>query len=84
MVRHVHVKDAFGRPGVFGETFTFPFLGEGMVDWKAFFVALLETGYSGFLSVEFENDIYLNNVCDGDWAEAAVQLRERIDKFLPA
>jgi sugar phosphate isomerase/epimerase len=82
-VRHVHVKDVFGRPGVFGETFSFPFLGEGVIDWRAFFAALRDTGYSGFLSLEFENDQYLNNVCDGDWSIAAVQLRERLDRFLP-
>lgn len=83
-VKHIHVKDAFGKPGVFGETFSFPFLGEGIVDWKSFFLALKDTAYSGFLSIEFENDQYLNNVCDGDWAVAAVQLRERINRFLPA
>ena len=82
-VRHVHVKDAFGRPGVFGETFSFPFLGEGVIDWGGFFAALKEVGYPGFLSIEFENDSYLNNVCDGDWSLAAVQLRQRINKFLP-
>jgi sugar phosphate isomerase/epimerase len=82
-VKHVHVKDAFGKPGVFGETFFFPFLGEGIIDWRAFFGALRRTGYSGFLSLEFENDIYLNNVCHGDWTVAAVQLRRRIDAFLP-
>ena len=82
-VKHVHVKDVFGKPGVFGETFSFPFLGEGVIDWKAFFSALRSMGYRGFLSLEFENESYLNNVCDGDWSLAAVQLRGRVDKFLP-
>lgn len=82
-VRHVHVKDAFGKPGSFGETFSFPFLGEGIVGWRAFFLALRDSGYSGFLSVEFENDTYLNNICDGDWSVAAVQLRDRVERFLP-
>jgi sugar phosphate isomerase/epimerase len=82
-VKHVHVKDAFGRPGVFGETFSFPFLGEGVIDWRAFFSALRDVGYQGFLSLEFENDSYLNNVCDGEWSVAAVQLRDRVNKFLP-
>ncbi len=81
-VKHVHVKDAFGRPGVFGETFTFPFLGEGVVDWLAFFRALDEVGCEGFLSLEFENDRYLENVCGGDWSVAAVQLKERADALL--
>ena len=83
-VRHVHVKDAFGRPGVFGETFSFPFLGEGVVDWPGFFGALRDVDYRGFLSLEFENDRYLNNVCDGDWARAAVELKARAEKLLPA
>jgi len=82
-VRHVHVKDAFGKPGGLGETFIFPFLGEGVVDWKKFFVALRNSGYSGYLSLEFENDNYLNNVCDGKWSIAAVELRKRVEKFLP-
>lgn len=82
-VRHVHVKDAFGKPGGLGETFIFPFLGEGVVDWRNFFKALHASEYDGYLSLEFENDMYLNNVCDGEWALAAVQLRKRIEKFLP-
>jgi sugar phosphate isomerase/epimerase len=82
-VRHVHVKDAFGKPGGLGETFIFPFLGEGVVDWRRFFAALRDSDYNGYLSLEFENDSYLNNVCDGDWAEAAVQLKKRVEKFLP-
>ena len=81
-VRHVHVKDAFGKPGALGETFIFPFLGEGVVDWRNFFAALRDSGYDGYLSLEFENDRYLNNICDGDWALAAVQLKKRAEKFL--
>jgi sugar phosphate isomerase/epimerase len=83
-VRHVHVKDAFGKPGALGDTFIFPFLGEGVVDWRKFFAALRDSDYEGFLSLEFENDSYLNNVCDGDWAEAAIELKKRVEKFLPA
>ena len=82
-VRHVHVKDAFGKPGALGETFIFPFLGEGVVDWPRFFTALRNSDYQGFLSLEFENDSYLKNVCDGDWAIAATELRKRVEKFLP-
>ncbi len=82
-IRHVHVKDAFGKPGVLGETFMFPFLGEGLVDWRNFFLALRDSNYGGYLSLEFENDIYLNNVCDGQWSTAAMELRKRIQKFLP-
>jgi sugar phosphate isomerase/epimerase len=82
-VKHVHVKDAFGKPGGLGETFNFPFLGEGLVNWRKFFVALRESDYRGYLSLEFENDSYLNNICDGDWSRAAIDLKKRVEKFLP-
>jgi sugar phosphate isomerase/epimerase len=81
-IRHVHVKDVIGSPGNFGKDFTFPFLGEGAVDWKRFFQALNEAGYSGFLSLEFENDAYLNNVCDGDWKIAAKESKSRLAKLM--
>jgi sugar phosphate isomerase/epimerase len=81
-VQHVHVKDAIGRPGILGEDFAFPFLGEGMVDWRSFFDALKKVEYSGYLSLEFENDVYLNNVCDGDWRVAARESKKRLEKFL--
>ena len=83
-VRHVHVKDAFGKPGAFGETFSFPFLGEGLVNWEEFFGELRSVGYHGYLSLEFENDSYLRNVCGGDWRKAAVQLLDRAKSMLSA
>jgi sugar phosphate isomerase/epimerase len=81
-IRHVHVKDAVGRPGQLGQDFVFPFLGEGAVDWRAFFDSLKRIGYSGYLSLEFENDVYLNNVCDGDWRVAARESKLRLQKLL--
>jgi sugar phosphate isomerase/epimerase len=81
-VKHVHVKDAIGRAGALGETFVFPFLGEGAVDWKEFFKALRGVNYAGYLSLEFENETYLNNVCDGDWKVAARESRKRLFKLL--
>ena len=51
-IKHVHLKDAAGTAD--GERFLFPMLGEGRVDWRAFFKALHETGYEGYMSVEFE------------------------------
>ncbi len=81
-IRHVHVKDAVGKAGTLGEDFVFPFLGEGSVDWKDFLKALAQVNYSGYLSLEFENDVYLNNVCDGDWAMAARESKSRLLKFL--
>ena len=81
-IKHVHVKDAVGKPGTLGEDFVFPFLGEGVVQWREFFEALHSSNYSGYLSLEFENDVYLNNICDGDWAVAAEQSKARLEKFL--
>ena len=81
-VRHIHVKDAVGRPGTLGEDFVFPFFGEGRVDWRAFFDALSKVEYQGYLSLEFENEAYFNNVCGGDWGLAAREARSRLKKFL--
>ena len=81
-IRHVHVKDAFGRPGTLGESFEFPILGEGMVDWKRFFTSLKEAQYQGYLSLEFENETYLRNVCGGDWKKVAVESKKRLQNFL--
>ena len=72
-----------GNPAASEKLSFFRFLGEGVVDWKRFFVVLRNSGYSGYLSLEFENDRYLNNVCDGKWSIAAVELRKRVEKFLP-
>ena len=81
-VKHVHVKDAVGRAGSFGEDFIFPFLGEGAVNWREFFDSLKSVNYSGYLSLEFENDAYLNNVCGGDWKIAARESKTRLQKLL--
>jgi len=68
-IAHVHLKDAVGipEPG----RFLFPMLGEGRVDWKAFFQALDDIGYDGFCSVEFESFAYYQNVMKGDMEAAA-------------
>jgi sugar phosphate isomerase/epimerase len=81
-IKHVHVKDSVGRAGVFGQDFVFAFLGEGSVDWQSFFRALRSVKYSGYLSLEFENEVYLNNVCNGDWTIASQQLKDRLRKLL--
>jgi L-ribulose-5-phosphate 3-epimerase len=49
---HVHVKDA--RRDSTAGGFSFPPLGEGSIDFDAFFAALRETGYRGFYSLEDE------------------------------
>jgi len=81
-IRHVHVKDSFGTPGTLGKDFEFPILGEGMVDWKRFFTCLREVDYDGYLSLEFENDTYLRNVCNGDWTKVAIESKKRLHGFL--
>ncbi len=68
-LKHVHLKDAVGvaEPG----RFIFPLLGEGRVDWQAFFSTLAEVGYSGHMSVEFESFQYYESVLGSDPHEAA-------------
>jgi len=70
-IAHVHLKDAIGVPEM--ERFVFPLLGEGNVDWAAFFDALEEIGYEGFCSVEFESFAYYRRILGGD-PEAAARL----------
>jgi len=75
---HVHLKDAIGldtrQPG----DFIFPLLGEGMVDWKAFFSALDDVGYAGYCSVEFESFTYYERVLGRDVKRAAQLSMEQI------
>jgi sugar phosphate isomerase/epimerase len=61
-IRHVHLKDVAGRPGMPGQEFIFPLLGEGAIDWTAFAAALDAIGYQGALSVEFEAFSYYARV----------------------
>jgi sugar phosphate isomerase/epimerase len=68
-IGHVHLKDAIGVPEM--GRFLFPLLGEGRVDWGAFFGALDEIGYRGFCSVEFESFDYYRRVLGGDPEAAA-------------
>jgi sugar phosphate isomerase/epimerase len=78
-IKHVHAKDAVGKPASFNETFTFPQLGEGIIPWKEFFGALKEVHYDGYLSVEFEAENYLKNIWGGDWSKAARASKEQLD-----
>jgi sugar phosphate isomerase/epimerase len=69
---HVHLKDAVGKPGGLpGETFIFPLLGEGNVDWGKFFTALDDIGYAGYLTVEFESFEYYKKILQNDPLSAA-------------
>jgi sugar phosphate isomerase/epimerase len=80
-IAHVHLKDAIGdnpEPG----KFLFPLLGEGAVDWSAFFGALDDMDYTGFCSVEFESFDYYRRVLKGDPEEAARISLQQIDALL--
>ena len=69
---HCHVKDTAGVPGkVLGDTFVFPFLGEGRVDWRGFFDAMKAIDYRGCLSVEFEAFDYYDVTLQKDFIRAA-------------
>lgn len=80
-IKHVHAKDAVGRPPTLNDTFMFPQLGEGVTDWKSFFDSLKQVEYDGFLSVEFEAENYLRNVWGGDWTKAAMASKEQLDRL---
>ena len=76
---HVHLKDAVGVPEQ--GKFVFPLLGEGNVDWTAFFGALDGIGYDGFASVEFESWNYLSRLAGGSAEKAARTSFDAIKKL---
>lgn len=51
---HVHMKDAKGKPA----NFQFPPLGMGTVDFAGILKELRKAGYEGFLSVEYEGNLF--------------------------
>lgn len=61
-IAHVHIKDVIGVPGMDGDEFMFPLIGEGRVAWPDFFAALDEIGFRGYMSVEFESYAYYRNI----------------------
>ena len=81
-IKHVHMKDAFGKPGTQNQDFIFPLLGEGVIDWKGFFEALKEVGYEGYLSIEYESENYMKNILQGDWTKVAKVSKEQLDALL--
>ena len=82
-IRHVHLKDVVGRPGLPGKEFAFPLLGEGVIDWPAFAAALDAAGYQGALSVEFEAFGYYARVLDRKPELAAALSMEQIRHLFP-
>lgn len=81
-IKHVHLKDVFGRIGDPGRDFMFPLLGEGQVPWHDFFTSLEEIGYQGFLSVEFESFGYYTRILGNDPREAARLSMGQIQQLL--
>ncbi len=75
---HVHLKDVIGVPPDCGDSFLFPLLGEGLVDWPGFVGHLDSIGYDGYLSVEFESFKYYETVLKGDPVAAARLSMEQI------
>jgi len=70
-IKHAHLKDSVGLPGHDGQTFIFPLIGEGQVDWTSFFAAMQGIDYAGFFTVEFESFFYYDRVLKGDMLAAA-------------
>lgn len=81
-IKHVHLKDAFGKEGLEGEDFIFCLLGEGKVPWAEVVGSLDEIEYSGALSVEFEAYRYYEQVLDSDPVAAAALSREQVTALL--
>ncbi len=79
---HVHLKDAFGRPGMDGEDFIFCLLGEGRVPWTDLFDALDDSGFAGAMSVEFEAYRYYEQILGRDPGRAARLAREQVESLL--
>jgi sugar phosphate isomerase/epimerase len=75
---HVHLKDAFGRPGIEGEDFVFLAPGDGSVPWTALLEALERVGYGGVMSVEFEAYSLLRGPLRGDPVAAARHARQLV------
>lgn len=65
-IKHVHLKDSAGHPGVLGLDFVFLPPGAGGIDWKSFFQALDEINYEGALSVEYEQFKYMAQLRQND------------------
>lgn len=80
-IGHVHLKDAVGVPRM--GRFAFPLLGEGNVDWTAFFTALDDISYRGFCSVEFESFNFYQTVLGGDPEIAARMSHQQVNALMP-
>lgn len=81
-IKHVHLKDVVGVPGEAGKSFLFPLLGEGLVDWKAFFQSLDDVGYEGYASVEFESFTYGRQILKNDPVKTAALSMEQVEQLI--
>jgi sugar phosphate isomerase/epimerase len=75
-IAHVHLKDAFGRPGREGEDFIFMLPGEGRVPWADMLAALDQAGYDGPMCVENEAFLLLRGALGGDVRRSVALARE--------
>ena len=74
-IAHFHLKDAVGTAQSL-DLMAFPMLGEGRVDWTAFFEAASEIGYEGFYSVEYESFGYYAKVLRSPVRAARVSIMQ--------
>ena len=81
-IRHVHMKDAVGVPGMPGQEFLFPLLGEGSIEWPGVIRALDAVGYRGFYTVEFESFTFYRQVLRNDPVAAARLSMEALRKLI--
>ena len=77
---HVHVKDAVGVAE--DGKFVFPLIGEGRVNFGAFFAALKDIGYDGCASIEFESWAYRASALGGSHAASAKPMLEALKRYL--
>jgi len=80
LIKHVHIHDGAGRPGVEGEDCIWTLLGEGTVDWEGMFAALREIGYKGFLSMEIESK-WLYDIMGYDFEKVAEINMKSLEKL---
>jgi sugar phosphate isomerase/epimerase len=78
LIKHVHLKDAFGVTGDPDQDFIFLLPGEGKVSWPDFLGALDDIGYTGTMSVEFEAFTLLNGPLRGDLSAAMKLARDLV------
>lgn len=85
LIKHVHLHDGAGKPGVNGQDFIWTLLGEaygrGGVDWKGTFQALRDIGYKGFLSMECESR-WLWDVMGYDYVKVAETLKFAVERLM--